>query len=290
MATQLGIRRCGTRGARQYDEICVGVVVWFGGMQNGMGEGIGMKGTMSFSPRVGLYLAAIGLAIITTSASAVQYTYDAGGFSGLNINIYSSGLGYVSANVGQLEFTTPSTPTWLSPLYTYCTDVGVYLATTYNYTPLSLSSAASVGGVNPTWISGGIQNAATIWSAYSALAAADATGVKEAGLQLAIWEALYNNKSTYTAGSFFSSSNGGFYITSSDSGNIALAASDATAWLNNLGNLSTASNVEWLEPNNDCGSQGLLYPSQVPEATSTLMLLGAALTTLGFTSRKLRSK
>jgi hypothetical protein len=114
------------------------------------------------------------------------------------------------------------------------------------------------------------------------------TGIQEAGLQLAIWEALYNSRATYTSGSLFSSSNGGFYITSSDSGNIALAASDAAAWLNSLGSLPAAPNVQWLEPDNDSGSQGLLC--QVPEATSTLTLLSVALTTLGIAGWKLRSK
>ncbi|MGO9244812.1 MAG: hypothetical protein ACLPT4_09475 [Verrucomicrobiia bacterium] len=243
-----------------------------------------MKGTMLFSARVGLFLAAIGLAVITTSASAVQYTFEGETGGGLVMGIQTS-EGSMDALVGQFIMTT-SAPGWQSPLYTYCTDVGAGLATTYNYTPLSLSSAASVGGVDPTWISGGIQNAAAIWSAYSASAV---TVDEQAGLQLAIWEALYNDQATYTSAGFFNSSNGGFYIISSDSGDIAVAASDATAWLNSLGSLPAPSNVEWLEPEND-GSQGLLYQYQVPEATSTLMLLGAALTTLGFAGRKLRSK
>jgi hypothetical protein len=267
------------------NQICVDVVVWFGGMQNGMGEGIGMKGTMSFSPRVGLYLAAIGLAIITTSASAVQYTFEGETGGGLVMAIQTSG-GSQYDYVGQMNFAT-STSGWLATLSTYCTDVGVSIASTYNYTPLSFTAAASVGGVNPTWISGGIQNAAAIWYANKGSAV---TVDQQAGLQLAIWEALYNNKSTYTAGSFFSSSNGGFHILSSDVGDIAVAATDAAGYLNGLSGDLAAPSGDWLEPNNDCGSQGLLYPSQVPEATSTLMLLGAALTTLGFASRKLRSK
>jgi hypothetical protein len=250
---------------------------------------------MSLSPRVGLFLGAIGLAIITTSVSAVEYNYTGETGGGLGINIYSPGLGGVNnLDVGQMNFTT-STSGWLSPLSTYCTDVGVWLANTYNYTPLSFSSAASVGGVNPTWISGGIQNAATIWYANNSASTVD----QQAGLQLAIWEALYNNKSTYTAANFFSSSNGGFHITSSDGGDIATAVNDAVSYLNGLSGDATPPTGDWLEPVNNSGSfcggsQGLLYPisppPSVPEATSTLTLLGAALTTLGFAGRKLRSK
>jgi hypothetical protein len=255
-----------------------------------------MKETMSFSPRVGLCLAAVGLATITTSARAIEYTYTGETGGGLSMNIQTAD-GDMNALVGQLIMTT-SAPGWQSPLDTYCTDVGADLARTYNYNPYAFTDPQATG-VNPKWISGGIQNAATIWYAYSASAGADATGVQEAGLQLAIWEALYNNKGTYTSSSFFSSSNGGFYIRSFDGGEIAAAAGDAATWLNSLGSLPSAPNGDWLAPVNGdgviCGSQGLLYPiapptQQVPEANSTLMLLGAALTTLGLAGRKLRSK
>lgn len=254
-----------------------------------------MKGKMLFLPRVGLCLVAVGLAIITTSASAVQYTFQGETGGGLIMGIQTAD-GDVRADVGQLIMTT-SASGWQSTLYTYCTDVGADLATTYNYTAYAFT-APQATGVDPQWISGGIQNAADLWYAFSASAGLDATGVKEAGLQLAIWEALYNNRTTYTSSDFFSSSNGGFHITSGDAGNIALAADDAAAWLNSLGNVPAAPNGDWLAPVNSdgviCGSQGLLYPitppAEVPEATSTLMLFGSALATLGFASRKLHSK
>jgi len=250
-----------------------------------------MRETMSLSPRVGLFLGAIGLAIITTSASAVQYTYTGESGNGLGIEIYSSGLGgWNNLLVGQMNFTT--TAGGLSPLNTYCTDVGVWLANTYSYTPVTFSQANSVLGVNPRWVSGGIYNAAAIWYANKGSAG---TVDQQAGLQLAIWEALYNNKSTYTSADFTSSLNGGFYLTSSELANVDIGAAvtDALGYLNGSGypTETFAGAGDWLEPNNDCGSQGLLYPiSQVPEATPTLMLLGAALTTLGFAGRKLRSK
>jgi hypothetical protein len=246
-----------------------------------------MKGKMLFSARVGPFLAAVGLAIITTSASAVEYTYTFDGETGggLLMGIHTSD-GSVNDLVGQFIMTTAS-PGGQSPLYTYCTDVGAALALVDNYTPMSLSSAASLGGVDPAWISGGIQNAAAIWSANAASAV---TVDEQAGLQLAIWEALYNNQATYTSASFFNLSNGGFYITSPDTGNIGAAASYAATLLDS--DPSAAPDVTWLAPvcpnGSIGGSQGLLC--QVPEATSTLMLLGAALTTLGFAGRKFPSK
>ncbi len=254
-----------------------------------------MKGKMLFSPRVGLCLAAVGLAIITTSARGVEYTFQGETAGGLWMGIQTSG-GDENALVGQFVMTTTDSG-WQPTLYTYCTDVAANLAAQYNYTAYAFT-APQATGVDPKWVSGGIQDAAAIWYAFSASAGADPSGVKEAGLQLAIWEALYNNQATYTSSSFFNSSNGGFYITSSDSGQTASAVNDATAWLNDLSILPAAPNGDWLAPTGldgvICGSQGLFYPiappSEVPEGTSTLALLGAALTTLGLASRKLRSK
>ncbi|HVM59646.1 MAG TPA: hypothetical protein VMV72_02175 [Verrucomicrobiae bacterium] len=203
--------------------------------------------------------------------------------------------GSADAFVGQLIMGT-SAPGWLPTLDTYCTDVGADLAKTYNYAPYAFTDPQATG-VDPKWIAGGIQNAAAIWYAYSASAGADPTGVKEAGLQLAIWEALYNNNPPYSSTSFFDPSNGGFYVTSADFGNVARAANWAVTYLNGLGTLPAAPNGDWLAPVDwngaICGSQGLFYPiavPQVPEMSSTFILLGAALTTLGFARRKLQSK
>ncbi|HTS16634.1 MAG TPA: hypothetical protein VMP11_03595 [Verrucomicrobiae bacterium] len=252
---------------------------------------------MMFVPRVGLCLAILGLVGITTKVSAVEYTYEGETGGGLPMWIETSG-GNMNALVGQLVMTT-STPGWQSVLDTYCTDVAADLARSYNYSPYAFTDPQATG-VDPKWTSGGIQNAAAIWYAYSASANADPTGVKEAGLQLAIWEALYNNQATYTGTSFFDSSNGGFYITSADFGNVARAANYAASYLDSLGSLAPAPNGDWLAPVDSegaiCGSQGLLYPitpppcQQVPDMSSTFMLFGAALTALGFAGRKFQSK
>jgi hypothetical protein len=256
-----------------------------------------MKGKMMLLPRVGLFLAVLGLVGIATRVSAVEYTYVGETGGGLPMSIDTSD-GNGNALVGQLIMTT-SDPGWQSVLATYCTDVGENLARSFNYSPYSFTDPQATG-VDPKWISGGIQNAAAIWYAYSASANADPTGVKEAGLQLAIWEALYNNQATYTGSSFFDSSNGGFYITSADFGNVARAANDAATYLDSLGSLTPAPNGDWLAPVDSddviCGSQGLLYPiapppcQSVPDMSSTFMLFGAALTALGFAGRKLQSK
>ncbi len=232
------------------------------------------------------FVAAVNLA----SATTVQYTYtgETGGgvVMGIHTADYSGG-----ALVGQFIMTT-SNPNFQSTLLTYCTDVGATLNSPYSYTPTPLSSA---NGVDPAWISGGIQNVANLW--YNDNASAT-TAVQTAGLQLAIWELLYNNITGSVSASIFNShSNNGFYITSTDANTLA-AENYAAALLSNLGSLAPEQNVEWLAPTESNGSlggsQGLLYetpgPStpSVPETAPTLGLLGLAMTLLGAVAKRIR--
>lgn len=227
------------------------------------------------------------------SADTVQYTYTGETDGGIDMGLdTSSGSG--TALVGQFVMTT-SNPNYSSTLLTYCTDVGVSLSTTYNYTPTALANAT---GVAPAWVANGIQNAATLW--YNDKGAAT-TATQTAGLQLAIWELLYNSvASTYSASTFTSSANKGFYITTSNS-NITAAESYAATLLDNFKNLPAEQNVIWLDPTaangtTNCGSQGLLYQNPgtttftSPDAGSTLTLLGLAATALGLASSKLSRK
>jgi len=246
-----------------------------------------MKSVQAPSKMTLLAAAFVGVSCVA-SANEVSYTFTGETGGGVNIGIQTAGWSG-TAEVGQFVMTT-SNPNFSSTLLTYCTDVGVNLASTYNYTPTPLSSAT---GVAPAWVSGGIQNAATLW--YNDKATAT-TATQTAGLQLAIWELLYNSvASSYTTSIFSSHSNNGFFLTSNDAGTLA-AESYAISVLNNFKNLSPEQNVEWLAPteNNGSvgGSQGLLYQTPgstglppVPDATSSLALLGLALTALGVAAR-----
>jgi hypothetical protein len=226
------------------------------------------------------------------SAQSVNYTYTGETGGGLTMNI--STTDYTgNAQIGQFIMTS-TTPGFTSPLLSYCTDVGVALAGTYNYTPTPLASAT---GVSPAWISGGIQNAATLW--YDDKGAAT-TAVQTAGLQLAIWELLYNKVGTsYSASTFYNSANSGFHLLSTDS-NSEAAANYAAVVLNGFSGLPSGSQfVEWLAPTEANGtvggSQGLfaVTPStqslpSVPDAGSTLALLGSATALLAAARRKMK--
>ena len=99
-------------------------------------------------------------AIYGASADTVQYNYTGETGGGVVIGLQTANYSG-NALVGQFIMTTAN-PSFQSSLLTYCTDIGVDLNYSYNYTPTSLNSAT---GVAPAWISGGIQNAAALWSA-----------------------------------------------------------------------------------------------------------------------------
>lgn len=232
---------------------------------------------------------AAGLSAFVTTATAatVTYTYTgetAGGvIIALNIGTFAGNV-----QVGEYNMTT-SDAGFPSLLKTYCTDVGSDLTSPYTYTPTPLSSAI---GVNPTWISGGIQNAAKLWANDKGAAT---TGIQTAGLQLAIWEALNNSLSgTFNVSTFANTGNHGFYITSSDANTVA-AENYAAGLLNNLSSLPAVQDVVWLQPTpeiNGSGNpvQGLLMetPPGVPEVSSTFGLLGFAAAIVGFIGRRFR--
>jgi hypothetical protein len=232
-----------------------------------------------------LALAAGFLAAVTAvSGATVTYTYtgetQGGVLMGINTGNY---VGNVL--VGEYNLTTGDAG-FPSALKSYCTDVGSDLTSPYTYTPTALSAAT---GVNPAWLSGGIQNAAKLWANDKGSAT---TAVQTAGLQLAIWEALYNNLSGgFTASSFANSSNHGFYITSSDA-NTTSAETYAAGLLNNFGSLPAVQDVVWLAPtptfNGSTPVQGLLMenPPGVPEITSTFGLLGFATAILGMLGKR----
>ncbi|HEX3799472.1 MAG TPA: hypothetical protein VH413_12300 [Verrucomicrobiae bacterium] len=259
-----------------------------------------MKKLLSTGKLVALAAGLVSIAQVA-SADTVSYTYtgETGGGVSMDIKINGSSQG-TYASVGQFIMTT-SNPNYSSTLLTYCTDIGAVLANTYNYTPTALGSAT---GVAPAWITGGIQNVAKLWynDQNAPLAAGQTAATQTAGLQLAIWELLYNNitPGSFTTSQFSSSSNKGFQlVTTYDASAVSLAEQYACSVLNNLNNLPAEQNVEWLAPTSSTGkttgSQGLLYETTGtktvggPDATTTLPLLGFAVTALGLARRKFKA-
>ena len=241
---------------------------------------------------VALTAGLVSIANMASATGTVTYTYTGETGGGVAMGIHTADYNG-NALIGEFIMTS-TTPGFTTPLLTYCTDVGAFLQTTYNYTPTVLSSAT---GVAPAWINGGIQNAARLW--YNDHGAAT-TATQTAGVQLAIWELLYNTTSSgFSSTAFFNAGNNGFYLTSSDSGTTA-AANYAALLIDNFSSLATnESNVEWMAPTHANGkiggSQGLLAtippgpptPSRTPDASSTLGLMGMAVAALAAVRRKI---
>jgi hypothetical protein len=261
-----------------------------------------MKNSLSQSKLVALTIgvvSAVSVASATPGPVVYNFTGETGG--GVVMGIHTSD--YVGgALIGEFNMTT-TTPGY-NNILTYCTDVGAILASPYTYTPTQLSSAT---GVAPLWIAGGIQNAATLWANNRITTETANSGgfgysvaIQTAGLQLAIWDLLYNNFTvggTYNSSIFYNTSSTSFYLYSTDT-----KTTDAVAYadylLNNFGGASSITNsVAWLAPLNG-GSQGLLEMTPpgtfgnppAPDAASTLGLLGMALAAVGVASKRFGAK
>jgi hypothetical protein len=173
-------------------------------------------------------------------------------------------------------------------LETFCTDVGVDWNNGPNVAYTAKTFAGS-DGVAPSWstMPQAIQNAAWIYKNFF-LNATFTPGQQSsedaaAGVQLAIWKALYDTSSggllsstTFTTGKLQASGFSGI--------------SDAQTYLTDLNNARnggtfTSYSETWLDPVNG-NSQGLIYsPTVVPEPTT---LIAGALLLLPFGASTLR--
>jgi len=178
-----------------------------------------------------------------------------------------SGLRTVNAYAGELNWDWLGTPPagFSQSLYTYCVDVlnneadpqyNVAVRTTDEMTPATSPYSAAGAGAKIAWLV----------NTYAANIHASGTNEQAAGLQLAIWETLYD------------SDLGGFNLASGDF--IVSASASTISWASNyLTSLySSASNTgraAWLDsPGNGNGQDQVTVPEP---STLALLMLGAGL-------------
>lgn len=179
-------------------------------------------------------------------------------------------------------------------LYTYCLDVGmnVSLGATYRY---DVSDFSTCTGLDPLWSAqGGIQNAAFLF--YQNSATAHGNAVQSAGLQVAIWEALYDSTAI--------NSRSGLSLSSAGAGSrfwVSGVPGDVLTSANNyLAELGTSSFVQYtgtvLAPAAGVKAQTLFLPGGTPQTSppvsapdggATWVLFGLALAGLAVTHQKL---
>lgn len=149
--------------------------------------------------------------------------------------------------------------TWTpNDFYTFCTDVGALppLGNTYTYEAASLAGQV---GIKPGWSLNGIYRAAylyNVWTPQVVMESGSLNNVySQAGLQLAIWETLYDTDGNLDSGRFQVNSVGAPQVLAQAKNFLSAIPEDETL-------ISTYSST-WLRPspeNQGGGSlQGLMY-------------------------------
>lgn len=165
--------------------------------------------------------------------------------------------------------------------YTFCTDIGVSIkfGQTYEYNPVPFVPTPT--HPTPAWTANGIQFAAQLYKSH--LNDAIANPVAGTGLQLAIWEVLYDSSWDLTGGKFTAKN------TLDNTAPVGAKPTDfATTYLSQLSQVVPNYPGTYYQPvANQAGVmtyQGLI---RVPEGGATLALLGMGLMGLAGLRRKL---
>ncbi len=238
--------------------------------------------------------AAVTLAVSAAKAqpAAAEYQINNGGLETVN---WSFDGNSDSGLAGGITLTYVSGSTQPGTFTTICTDLGgvVYLGENYSYSAPQFFAGRS--GLDPTWgttsgnqmnnAAAAIQAAAEIFNTYSYVLAGNNTDAK-AGLQLAVWAALYNTTAGATLSSSTTSLNGPRFNVLGYSG---AAYTDAATYM-------TAANfqVPYVgsllipEPNSQNGltaQEMLVNVTPVPEPTT---LIAGALLLVPFAASTIR--
>ena len=180
--------------------------------------------------------------------------------------------------------------------YSFCIDITSAMQTSYKFTEdsfLDASASKAKSGWRTDYLTGlkeveylYINNYDTLFS-YSSSTGASVKAGEEANayaLQLAIWNVLYDTDFSISGGTFYVSSTS--YNTAST--NLLVLAQGYLTSLQSVGSLAYDSSV--LIPDPDDGHQQAVpyLPVSVPDAASTLTLMGMALSSIGYLGRRAR--
>lgn len=201
------------------------------------------------SKLLSISLAAVVVAALASTARADNFQY-----TGMNLGnaetatLYMNGNKIVTAYTGKIDFVNVNTSTAFS---TVCADINSDLNSgSHSY---NLSSTDPLGST-------GVDKAGRIVGQYFALAT---TADQQAGLQLAVWDALYNGSSSFDLTG--SKTNTGFSVTGASSGALTWGASYYAAVNTNFGSAT------YLQTSAS-GGQSQLTAQAVPEPASIAAL------------------
>jgi hypothetical protein len=179
-----------------------------------------------------------------------------------------SGLRTVTAWAGELDWNWIGTPPagFSESLYTYCVDVlnneadpqyNVAVRSTDDMTPITSPNSAAGAGAKIGWL----------MNTYAASIHSSGTNEQAAGLQVAIWETLYDSGlNTFNLAS-------GQFIVSASVGTMTWASTYLTNLYSSAGNTGHAA---WLDsPGNGNGQDQVTVPE--PSTLALLMVAGGLL-------------
>ena len=215
------------------------------------------------------------LPLLVFAASLVPGSAHAGtiNFAGLgNAEIVTvAGVRNIRAWAGELTWTWGGAPPGSDSFYSYCVDL---LNNEINQQVVEVKSTDGLltdGMVTTPYAA---QKAAWLFNSFNASAHDAATGGNAAGLQLAIWEVLFDTGGSLTSG--------GFRVTAASTQALAAGASYLSE-LSNAGDAYKTATATWLDSRSGYGQDQIT--KTVPEP-GTLVLLGAGLAGIAARRRK----
>lgn len=195
-----------------------------------------------------------------------------------------AGIRPIRAWAGELEWAwkdgIPAGGT-ADPFYSYCIDLlNNERDPQYNVNVRSTDGMATDG---MTTTAGAAQKAVWLFNTYASAAHVSSTGALAAGLQLAIWDVLYDDGRYVEYDQTMGSASNRFYVTVASDG-AKTAAQDYLNALNAPGtNYIGATSALWLDV---ASGQGQDQITRVVAEPGTLMLLGAGLAGLAAPRRR----
>ena len=183
-----------------------------------------------------------------------------------------AGVRNVRAWAGELHWEWLGTT---NDFYSYCVDLlNNEMDPTYNVTVSSTDSLLTDGMVTTPYAA---QKAAWLFDTYATAAHNADTGALAAGLQLAIWEVLFDDGRSLL---YDSTVGNRFYVTAASSGALA-AGADYLKALNAWGTDYKSASATWLDVPSGKGQDQITTPEP-----ATLLLLGTGLVGLATTTKK----